>query len=418
MPAHRKIKREYHKPFFRSRRRGRRALPLLLSLLALLCAIIGFAALALLFRDDVAASVNELRGTPRPTATLPAQDYAMRGIRQAQAGRLDAASEDFALAAAQRPGDVDYLYEYGKILIELERSEEAAALGERAIAAAPADARGYALRARALMWEDPGAAIPLAVSGLQYSPDFAPLHAALAIAYTQSGRYAEGLQRGYRATELDPLDAFAHRAYSFPLIYTGRYDEAIGALEKAVGINPNLTAPYFELASVYSLRDYEEMAVGIYRRILELEPDNAKAYLRICQTYAEVGEFQAGTEFCEVATEINPEYAPAWQFLGQLQYSRRNYETAVDSLERCVDLGSTAVECYYIRGLAYYFLGDCQRSWDTLLQAFSFTRDEAVIDIINRGLRDIRFDCPGFENAQLPTPIPPTPIPPTPIGGI
>ncbi len=418
MKPYRQIKRNYRKPFFSRRRRGLRGLPLLLSVTTLALAIMGMVALALAFSDEVELSVYEFLGTPRPTATLPANEYAMRGINAYLEGQLEAAGAEFALAATQRPDDVDYLYEYGKVLIELDRFAEAAALGDRAIEAAPADARGYALKARALMWSDPGAAIPLAVSGLEYNTDFAPLHAVLAVAYTQIGRYAEGLQRGYRATELDPLDAFAHRAISYPLIYTGRYDQAIGALEQAVAINPNLTAPYFELAGVYSLRDFEEMAVGIYRRILELEPDNAKAYLRICQTYAEVGEFQAGTEFCEIATEINPEFAPAWQFLGQLQYNRRNYETAVESLERCVQLGSSAVECYYIRGLAYYFLGDCRRGWDTLLDAFSYTTEQSVIDIINTGLRDIRANCPGFESERLPTPIPPTPIPPTPIGGI
>ena len=418
MKSYRQIKRNYHKPFFSNRRRGLSGKPLLLSVLTLSVAVIALSGIALVFSDELAMSVNAFMGTPRPTATLPANEYAMRGIDFYAAGHLDAAGQQLALAATQRPNDIDYLYEYGKILLELDDFEGAALVGDRAIAAAPNDERGYALKARALMWSDPGAAIPLAVSGLENNPDSAPLHAVLAVAYTQIGRYAEGLQRGYRATELDPLDAFAHRAFSYPLIYTGRYEQAIGALEQAVAINPNLTGPYFELAGVYSSVDYEEMAVGIYRRILELEPNNAKAYLRICQTYAEVGEFQAGTDFCETATDIDPDYAPAWQYLGQLQYSRRNYESALESFERCVALGSTAVECYYIRGLAYYFLGDCRKGWDVLLESFSFTPEQSIIDIINRGLSDIRANCPGFANEQLPTPIPPTPIPPTPIGGI
>ena len=418
MAHYRKIKRNYSKPFFGRRRRGLAGAPILL-VLSLSLAALGILLVAgWAFRIEVETAVNEFMGTPRPTATLPSSQYAQRGFSRFLEGELDAARADFERALAQQPNNINYLYEYGQILIELDDYEMAVDIGDRAVGAAPDDARGYALKARALMWIDAGSAIPVAVTGLEHDPDFAPLHAALAVAYTNIGRYAEGLQRGIRATELDPLNAFAHRAYSIPLIYTGRSNDAIAALERAVAINPNLTAPYFELAAQYRATDYQEMAVGIYRRILELEPDNAKAYLRICQTYAEVGEFLEGTRFCDTATEIDQSYAPAWQMLGQLQYNRRNYESAVDSLENCVEYGSTAVECYYIRGLAYYFLGNCELAWETLLESFQYTSAPAIIDIVNVGLRDIRANCPGFESARLPTPIPPTPIPPTPIGGI
>ena len=393
-------------------------LSLLLIVLTFVSLIGALLSLAYAFRGEVETTVNEFMGTPRPTATLLANQYAQRGYTHFIEGQLNKALTDFELADVQRPNNIDYLYEYGKVLIESDNYELAGEVGDRAIAAARDDVRGYALKARTLMWSDPGSAIPFAVSGLEHDPEFAPLHAALAIAYTNIGRYAEGLQRGFRATELDPLDSFAFRAYSIPLIYTGRSNEAIAALETAVAISPNLTSAYFELAGQYRKIDYQEMAVGIYRRILELEPNSAKAYLRICQTYAEVGEFLEGTGFCETATEIDETYAPAWQMLGQLQYSRRNYEGALDSLERCVAQGSTAVECFYIRGLAYYFLGECSIAWEVLLEAFLYTSEPAIIDIINEGLAGIRADCPGFEDAQLPTPIPPTPVPPTPIGGI
>ena len=418
MTPYRKIKRDYRRQFFSNRRRGFSGVSLLLLLLFLVCIAGAILAFGYVFRAEVEATVNEFMGTPRPTPTLLANQYAQRGFARFRDGKLDDALSDFALAVTQQPQDVAYLYEYGIILLESGNDQLAVEIADYAIAAAENDARGYALKARALMWSDAGAAIVEAVKGLERNPDFAPLHAALAIAYTNIGRYAEGLQRGIRATELDPLDSFGFRAYSIPLIYTGRSSEAITALETAVGISPKLTAPYFELAAQYRKQNYQEMAVGIYRRILELEPGSAKAYLRICQTYAEIGEFLEGTRFCETATEIDPTYAPAWQYLGQLQYNRRNYESALDSLENCVANGSTAVECYYIRGLAYYFLGECSTAWDVLLEAFLYTSEPSIIDIINIGLGDIRANCPGFESAQLPTPIPPTPIPPTPIGGI
>ena len=104
--------------------------------------------------------------------------------------------------------------------------------------------------------------------------------------------------------------------------------------------------------------------------------------------------------------------------LGQLQYNRRNYESAIESFNSCVQFGSTEVECYYIRGLAHYFLGQCDDAWAVLNDSFSYTAQEPIIETINTGLTNVTINCPGYENRSLPTPIPPTPIPLTPIGGI
>ena len=264
MRPYRKIKRNYSKPFFSDRRRGLSGIPLLLAALAVISAAVGLLAAAFLSRDDLDYAARGFLGLPRATPTLFPSQHAQTGIALYTEGKVEEARAEFEIAVNQRPNDIDYLYEYGRILIELDNFALAAEIGERAIAAAPADPRGYALQARALMWSDPGAAIPLAVSGLERDPEFAPLHAALAIAYTNIGRYSEGYQRGVLATQHDPLDAFSHRAFAIPLIYTDRRSEAIAALETAVAINPNLTAPYFELALQYRQQDYQEMAVGIY----------------------------------------------------------------------------------------------------------------------------------------------------------
>ena len=416
MRRDRRIRRRYDKPFFSSRRRPN-GLTLLLFIGAIFCAGLGLFALFATQFDRLQYAAQDLLGIA-PTPTPFASQHAGTGIRLYTAGDVSGALTAFGLALDQQPDNIDYLYEYGVTLIELGDSAAAAEIGDRAIAAAPGDERAYALKARALMWSAPGNAIPIAVSGLDYNPNFAPLHGVLAVAYTNIGRYDEGLRSGSRAIQLDPLNAFAHRAYSIPLIYTGRNRQAIEALEQAVGINPNLSGPYFELAAQYRAIDFPEMAVGIYRRVLEIEPDNAKAYLRLCETYAAVGEFQEGSRFCEKALTINPEYGSAWRMLGQLQYSRRNYEGAIESFLNCIAFGSDEVECYYIRGLAHYILGQCDDAWRVLNEALDYASQDPIIETINIGLGNIRVNCSGYEAVSLPTPAPPTPIPPTPIGGI
>jgi len=352
-----------------------------------------------------------------PTTTPFASDYATRSLQLYNLGDLDAALRTMEIAAQQQPDNVNYLYEYGKLLIESDRIDDATDLGDRIIAVAPNDPRGYALKATSLVWTDPAAAIPVAITGVELGEPYAPLDAALAIAYTNIGRFAEALARGDRAVRIDPMDASARRAYHYPLTFTGNYTEAALQLEQAIAINPNLTGPYFELASLYRRLSNEEMAIAIYERVLEIDPINERAYLRICETYASVGRFQQGQGFCEEALDIDPFYASAHRMLGQLQYSRRNYEGAIESFETCVNLGSSEVECYYIRGLAHYFLGQCDQAWDVLNESLNYTTADSIVANINQGLTNITIRCVGYQGQNLPTPIPPTPIPPTPIGG-
>lgn len=423
----RKINRNYDQPFF-SRRRN---LFRLYFVVVMLLLIVSLPLIAFWQYDRLQLAALNYIGFA-PTATPFASDRAALGEDFYRAGNLESAAFYFQQAADQQPDNISYLYELGKILIELDQSAEAVRYGEQIIELASNDPRGYALKANAIAWSNPTDAIPAAQQGLEVDNQYAPLHAALAVAYTRIGRYQEALREGDLAVRLAPSDANARRAFSYPLIFTANYQRAIQELEQAIAINPNITGPYFELASLYRNRaiNRPEVAVSIFRRVLEIEPDNERAYLRLCETYAAAGLFQEAEPFCDAALEIDPDYASAHRMSGQLRYSRRNYEGAIESFQRCFELSTdpanpdynaVEIECLYIRGLAHYFLGNenCDFAWQWLNISLNHPSAQgSVLESILTGLFNTTQNCAGYAGRQLPTPIPPTPIPPTPIGGI
>lgn len=451
----RKIDRSYKKPFFNRRRNTGR-----IYFIVLLLTLIITVPFGIFWQQDTiqSAAMDQLGIAPTPTpfagerAQLAEEFYAE--------GDIETAAFYYELAVQQQPTNITYMYEYGLILIELDRNEEALALGETIIDLAPDNALGYALKAQSIAWDNPTEAIPAAVEGREADNNFAPLWAALATSYTRIGRYTEALRAGDLAITLDPFDSVARRAYSLPLIYTGNYSEAILQLEQAIAINPNLAGPYFELASLYRNPQINqpEVAVAIYLEILEFEPDNEQAFLRLCETYAAAGLFQEAEIYCDSALEIDPAYTSAHRMRGQLRYSRRNYEGAIESFQICyllfaeeqldrdiidpievqtqpnidltaieqqvpastLDLSQLEIECIYVRGLAHYFLGgpNCDLAWEWLNYGLNHPGAQASVqDNILQGLTNTTINCPGYVGRSLPTPIPPTPIPPTPIGG-
>jgi tetratricopeptide (TPR) repeat protein len=412
------IKRDYTQPFFRRKRGGPWRL-----LIAYLIGLVAF-----LFVVDSqfprlqTLTLAAIGQAPAPTPF--ASELATQGLAAFARGDLAEAVALLGRAAAQQPNNVDYLYEYGRVLLENNQAEIAVDVGQQAIDANPQDARGYAIRARAMdLIGDSANAIPVAQAGLQINASFAPLHVALSGAYTSISRYQQALDSGARAVELDPSDPTARRAYAFALIWVGRRTEAIDQLEQAISLNPNLVNPYFELAGQYLASDQVAEAVATYELILSMQPDNPRAYLRLCQAFWRARDDAQALGYCDDAISINPNYAEAYAQRGQVRYARRNYEGAIEDFNQCVALGSQQIECWYLRGLSHYYLGgeDCDDAWNILNESLVRIRaqniGEPVLDNTLRGLRLVTDNCSAFAGQALPTDIPPTPIPPTPIGG-
>jgi tetratricopeptide (TPR) repeat protein len=418
------IKRDYSQPFFSTRRRRRSGGRLVFFYGLFMGALLVFVYTQFDRLQLAALDVVGLAPTPTPFAS----DLATEGAQLFQSGNIAGAVDLFGRAWQQQPDNLDYLYEYGKLIIELDRAEElldpnneyGKSLADRAIELNPQDPRGYALKAKALVWVGEATeAIPVGVA--EQNSDFAPLYAVLARAYTTIGRYQQGLDYGQEAIDKDPLDVDAHRSYAYSLIWVGARQEAIAQLEDATSINPNLTAPWFELAGQYLAADMNEMAIATYDRILSMDPRDPKAYLRMCETYFKVGQSDRAEGYCDDALNADPAYAPAWRQVGMARYNRRNYEGAIEAFESCVANGSEEIQCWYLRGLAHYYLDECEQAWNILNESLTMigvaTDDNPVVASIREGLRLTTVSCPSYVGRALPTPIPPTPIPPTPIGG-
>ncbi len=191
--------------------------------------------------------------------------------------------------------------------------------------------------------------------------------AVLARAYTDIGRYQQGLKYGEDAINADPMSVDAHRSYAISLILVGERDAAIQQLEDAININPNLTAPYFELAAQFLGGQQYEDAVATYETVLKLDPRNPKALLRLCEAYAQIGQDAQAQGYCEDSIDSDPTYAFAYRQLGVVNYHRRNYEGAIDNFNKCISLSEDPeIQCYYLRGLAHYYLRHCSDAWAIL----------------------------------------------------
>ncbi len=397
-----KITRDYTQPFFRQPKRH----PVRNMLIAaLLGALLGLA--VVWQRDAVESVIGTLSGSPATPTPRPSE-LATRATELFLAGDLTGAEELLARAVAERPDNIAYLYEHGWLLIELGRFEAAEAHGAAITQLDARDERGFALKAAALTWQgQPAVAIPIALSGLELNPRFAPLHATLTRAYVDSERWADGLDAGQRGLSIEADDVGVIRAYAYALQSVGSYDEAVNYLQRAIELRPTYMPIHFELAGLYLARDEDQSAIDIYNRILSLDPRNARAMLRLCLAYRKVGEFSRALGFCEDSAANDPADAEAHFQLGHLYYRDRQFQRSRDAFEQCLrhDDGFYDLSCRYRLGLSHYYTGECARGWALLRESLDLaqgTGDNVTIGNILKGLDAIESDPQCIEDAAAP----------------
>lgn len=397
----------------------------------------GIVALVIWQFNNIQPRVLAMVGNPAtPTPTMV--EFARLGDSAFWTGDLDAAIDNYRMAAQLVPDNVNVLYELARLLVYRSYGDirnagdivEAEKWGEQAARLAPTNPRAQTIHCFALVRAGKSSdAVRACLRAIDMDPSDAEPHAYLSMASFDLGRTATALEEASRAVELNPNSIDANLAFARALSFQGRFSAAMTHFENAIAVNPNLELPYFELAFfAYTLanrnngdeRQYR-IAISAYNAVLERNPKSVKAYTRLCQTYLAMGEPRDAADYCQQAIDIDPEYAPGWRWLGEVYHKSRNYEDAVDSLKTCADLETAqgvSVEsrdstCWWLRGVGYFILGDCDRAMPILDDVLTWATDEIAIRETTRTIDKCATAYQGLY--VTPTPIPTATPRPTPI---
>jgi tetratricopeptide (TPR) repeat protein len=432
------IKRDYQTPFFRRKERPNRVKQGFYGLLLLIMIAAG---VFITQRPDEARAMAMQVIGPEMTPTPLPSEIARQGLDLYFAGDLEGAAEMFAQAVEQRPDSVSYLYELGQVLIDLGRPDEALQIATDILDIAPSDPRGYALRARGMVWEgNSNGAVTVALAGLDIDPTFGALYAALSRAYVGEGRWRESQEAGLQAIEYAPDDVHSYWAYASALAQVGAHDEARREYERAIDVNPTFTPPYFELAFIHLAQGRDQEAIELYDRVLGMHPRHSQALLRKCEAYRKVGEFERSLGLCQDAVAADPDNTAARYRLGVLLYNDFSFEDAREQFDVCLNQDPDNALCTLRMGLTDYYIardiyriqceangiapGRCEQSIETCRSGWNLLQDALLLvseeggfqkagEDIRQGLSAIASDpaCAGVSGRRVSTPLPPPATP-------
>ena len=172
-----------------------------------------------------------------------------------------------------------------------------------------------------------------------------------------AGAARKGVEAGnhfQRAIELAPLEASAKYYYARWLHDNGRYDQAAGMLQAAIGQNPSYMDSYYLLMQDY-FDDGNTAAVhSVAQQTLAQFPSDPtaqswltrasanrltpEAYLNQSLAFYRAGKYAACIAASRRALELRPGYADAWNNIGAAYNAQAMWEEGIQAGEKAVQL--------------------------------------------------------------------------------
>ena len=198
---------------------------------------------------------------------------------------------------------------------------------------------------------------------LRQDPRFALAFAGLSDAsmamYHDSADTKWATQAVYTAQQAERLDdslVEVHAAMGQAYVATGRTNEAIVELRRALEIAPNSDEAYRRLAAAYRIAGQTDEAIKMHKLAIDKNPYYWINHNALGYTYWRIGDYEnAAAEFKKVL-EIEPDNVNGYNDLGAVYLQTGRYQDAADTLQKALKVGNTP-DTWSNLGVAYAWMG-------------------------------------------------------------
>lgn len=324
-------------------------------------------------------SLSSGRGFALSSLLAPPVDNAGQAVRAFNNGDLNQAVTLAQAAVNSNPQDSAALMTLVRSLVyrsyvDFEHGEDLRVALEAATDGAerlPDDPNALAAYAFALQANgQPVTAAEVAEDALALDPVHTLARTALGLAYARVGSFEIGLRESQSALSSggDAPELFdARRAVAISTADLGNYAEAGSLLDDLLRQHDRVIPLYFERALYARNVGDHERAEAALLRVLNLDAENIKAKLRLCELTSDIGEQETARQYCQQITTAAPNLPQGWYRLGRLHFLSGEFKQAQDTLNRCstlqvlqdVPASERIFECWYLQGQAAEILGDC-----------------------------------------------------------
>ena len=180
-----------------------------------------------------------------------------------------------------------------------------------------------------------------------------------------------------RLVESDPENALARHLLGTVHFHQGTLDIAIGHYRKALELAPRFVVCSYDLGVAYYHRGNMPEAIRSYRRCLELDPHYNAAHYRLAVALFHAGELDEAMEHFEKCTALTPEYLMARYHIGVIYERLGHLDDAEREFRRSLDDGIGEVSSLFHLAQIRRAEGDAEGAQALLDRARQFARANA-----------------------------------------
>jgi tetratricopeptide (TPR) repeat protein len=279
----------------------------------------------------------------------------------------------------------------GRVLLDRsdvkEKLDEAIAAFERAIQKDPRfalahSALGDALWAKYGDTNDPAfatRALAAVERGLELDPTSARIRVSLARIQLGTGKVNEAVTALQRAIVERSNDDESHRLLARALARQGNVDGAVREYQQAIAIRPDYWQNQEALGVFYYRAGRYAEAAMAFQRVTEIQPDSARGFGNLGAAYAAAGDNRRALQNFERALAIAPDET-VQSNVGAILYSEGRYAEAATAFKKAVLLGPRSPVAHRNLGDAYQKLGQRGQARAEYRNALDLGREQLKVN--------------------------------------
>jgi tetratricopeptide (TPR) repeat protein len=315
-------------------------------------------------------------------------------VHYEESGALDEAADSYFYSIELNPGYPPAQVRLGRVLLELDRVDEAEAAFRAALQrddkiAAAVAGLGQVEFAR----KNYPKAIEHYERALSLQPEATQIHYRLGLTYRAVGdtetAKAELSKAGERIPSIsDPILAFLQAHTQGAKHYldaalmaeqAGQFDGAIQFYDVATSIEPGNTKALIRLGELQGASGDLIGALSSFGKVHSIDPKNATANYYIGTLLEQRGEELEAETYYRAALETSPQLVEPRMLLANSLMRRREFSEAGDHYAQIARQLPDKVEVSFLLGMAWIAAGECQWAHQVLLRALKMKPDDGQV---------------------------------------
>ncbi len=207
----------------------------------------------------------------------------------------------------------------------------------------------------------------------------AQVYVTLGMIHTGTGRYEEAVQNLQKALALDPINSDAYRELAKTYNRMGRLKDAESTYMNAIAVRPGYWGTRNDLGGFYyRLGRYAE-AEKEFRSVVELTPDNARGYMNLGVIAYSQKRYEEAGKMYEKSVAIKPSDA-AYSNLGNVYYTLGQYAEAARYYEKAIQMNGRESVRWHNLAAAYQAAGESENARTAFQQTAALAEEQRRVN--------------------------------------